>query len=118
MPSPFETLFSTSRALLLAGHGTPNVPYAAGDTPAVNVTAIVGAVAEETIQIDDTRTLYRHRPVSISTSDVPNPVRGDRLTIDGEAWTVHERLPQDGGMARLTVVRPVRAEAGGRSLGR
>jgi hypothetical protein len=79
------------------------------------VLAIVGAVAEETIQIDDTRTLYRHRPVSLSTAEVANPVRGDRVTIDGEVWTVHERLPQDGGMVRVTVER---AEAGGRGLGR
>ena len=119
MPSTFETMFSTARALLLAQHGTP-VQYVEGDDPAVPVTAIVGAVAEEFLDIvaGGRSERYRHRPLTVSTAQVPNPKRPDKFIIDGEAWTVHERLPQDGGMARVTVVRPVRVEVGGRASSR
>lgn len=114
--SQFETLFGTARALLLGVHGTAAVPYTAvGAAAAVNVTAIVGAVAEDLIEIDATRQLYRHREISVSASEVATPARGDRYVVDGEAWTHHERLKQDGGMVRIQVVRAHRAEHGGRA---
>ena len=117
MASVFETMFATARTLLLRQHGTA-VSYVEGDAPAVPVaSAIVGAVAEDFLEIvgGGRSERYRHRPVTVSTADVPNPKRPDKFVIDGETWTVHERLPQDGGMARVLVIQPVRVESGGRA---
>ena len=118
MPSAFESMFPVARELLMRQHGTA-VQYddGSGAGPIPVASAIVGAVAEDFLELagGGRNERYRHRAVTVSLADVPNPRRPDKFTIDGEAWTVHERLPQDGGMARVTVVRPVRVEAGGRS---
>jgi hypothetical protein len=120
MPSEFEALFSDSRSLLLGHHGDSTVTYTAAGAAAVPVTAIVGAVAEDLIELvgERTRQLHRHRPLTVSLADAPSPKRGEKFTISGEAWTVHSREPQDGGMARLVVVRPVRAEEASRRIER
>ena len=116
MPSAFESMFSTARDLLMRQHGVA-VTYDNGSGPVPVTSAIVGAVAEDFLELVGAgrSERYRHRPVTVSLAEVPNPRRPDKFVIDGEAWTVHERLPQDGGMARVTVVRPVRVEVGGRS---
>lgn len=117
MPSRFDDLFANiARPALVAHLADTGVTYAPATTgiAAAVTTAIVGAEADELLEMPDGRTRYRHRTVEISTAEAPDPRRPDVFTVDGEAWTVHEVLGVQGGLARLRVIRPERVEHGGR----
>src|SRR5688572_4401175 len=116
MASLFDTLFAeVARPALVAHLADTGVTYTPASTGvAVDVvTAIVGAEADELLELDEGRTRLRHRTVEISTAEA-DPKHPDVFTIDGEAWTVRERLGVQGGLARLRVVRPERVEHAGR----
>lgn len=120
MASPFDHLFAAvARPALLAHLADTGVTYTDASTgvPVPVATAIVGAEADEPLEADGGgggRTRYRHRTVEVSTAEVPEPKRPDVFTVDGEAWSVHEVLGVQGGMARLRVTRAERVGHGGR----
>jgi len=113
MASSFDEFFADARAHLVGFHGESLVPYQAdgGTAAAADVTAIVGAVADDLIEVGPERTRYRQRFVTVQLSQVPNPRRPDKVTLDGEVWTVHEVPSRHAGLARLLCIRPERLEA-------
>jgi hypothetical protein len=80
--------------------------------------AILGAEADELLEFDaqGMRGRYRHRVVELPTATIAATLakRPNTITIGGEAWTIHEQLGVEGGLARVLVIRQERVEAAGR----
>lgn len=123
MSSLFDEIFTDAAALSIQHYGR-TVAYAfANGEAAASVTAIVGPVAEELLEVGRERTAFRHRTIQFLASEVPEPRHGERIDLaqgnaEADIWTVEERLPARGGFVRVLAIQPVRVEGGGRRSGR
>jgi hypothetical protein len=109
MPSNFATRFAEAAVPKL--FDLHSEPITFDGNP---VAAIVGAVDAEPKDFNDARMFCWLRTISVMTSDVPSPQRGQVAVIDGDEWTVDKVLGIEAGQAQLIMSRPVRLDGGAR----
>lgn len=115
--SRFASIAARGQVVTLAVHGQPVTYTPLHGTAIQNVQAVVGPEEAELRELGPDQERYRARSLIVPIDDVPTPHRrGDTVTINGEAWSVHETQAVDGKLARLLIVRPEMVGAGGRRM--
>lgn len=117
--SVYDTLFRSIAMPHVFGFHGALVTYEPSGGVAAAITAVVGAVADDLIEVAGERIKHRYRNVEVRLADVGAPSHPDKITIlneggEGEVWTVQEVAAVQSGVARLIVSRPERVETGGR----
>lgn len=63
--------------------------------------ADVRVIVERGVQVWEGTTVVRENHLSVRTSEVSDPKRGDVFTVDSETWTLSERVDGDGVIAKF-----------------
>lgn len=108
--SSFTTYAKTLlRPALLALYGE-TISYTVHGSAAASITAIVHRETQTIDEDEYGRQALERLTITVSTADV-TPTLDDTCTIDTTSYAVASIDEREGGMADLTLVRPVRREA-------
>jgi hypothetical protein len=106
----FDGQFSDSPlASLMDVHGEAITYTPTGGGPA-SITAIVDRQGVTIEDDEHGRALVRVMAVHVATADVASPHPDDECKIDSLTWAVRDVLEVTGGMATVSLVRPIRQE--------
>lgn len=101
----YQDNFPHANAVIMAAFGKKEeVTYTRKDTGS---SGSFRAMVDFQYRADDQGYKYRVAILQVDASNVPNPVEGDTVTIDGEAWTVRieDELEGDGTYWRFMATR-------------